>query len=89
MGLVGHYFPCLLQITALVLEVLGQYKIEGKHKGSISPTFYTQLLHTLVVRVAFLCLHFKFVLYWCKPVGATAVRRTLVKLALGDPGWKI
>ena len=32
------------------------------------------------MRPAFLCLSFRFVLYWRKTVGAKAVRRMLVKL---------
>jgi hypothetical protein len=45
--------------------------------------FYAQLLHTQVARAAFLCLRFRFVLYWCKPTGAKAARRTLMKLSPG------
>jgi hypothetical protein len=48
--------------------------------GSISPTFYVELLCVLVSRAAFFCLCFRFVLYWSKTVGATAVCRTLMKL---------
>jgi hypothetical protein len=40
--------------------------------GSISSTFYVQLLRTYVASVAFLCLRFRFVLYWHKPTGAKA-----------------
>jgi hypothetical protein len=36
------------------------------------------------VHTAFLCLRFRFVLYWRKPTGAKAARRTLVKLTPGD-----
>ncbi len=43
--------------------------------------FYVQLLRTQVARAAFLCLHLRFVLYWCKPTGAKAARRTLMKLS--------
>ncbi len=32
---------------------------------------------------SFLCLHFRFVLYWRKPTGAKAVRRTVMKLSPG------
>ncbi len=49
-------------------------------QGSISPTFYMQLLHTWVAPAAFLCLCFRFVLYWRKTVGVKAAHRTLVKL---------
>ncbi len=45
--------------------------------------FNVQLLRTLVVHAAFLCLHFRFVLYWHKTVGTKAARRTLVKLTPG------
>jgi hypothetical protein len=50
---------------------------------SISPMFYPQLLRTLVVCAAFLCLCFRFVLYWRKPTGAKAECRMLMKLILG------
>ncbi len=53
------------------------------YQGSISPTFYEQLLRTSVAHAAFLYLHFRFVLYWCKPTNAKAVRRALVKLIPG------
>ncbi len=52
--------------------------------GLISPTFYAQLLHTQVALAAFLCLHFRFVLYRRKTIGAKVVRRTLVKLTPGS-----
>jgi hypothetical protein len=32
--------------------------------------------------VAFLCLHFKFVLFWCKNIGAKAACKMLVKLTI-------
>ncbi len=35
------------------------------------------------MRAAFLCLRFRFVLYWRKTVGAKAAHRTLVKLTPG------
>jgi hypothetical protein len=52
---------------------------------SISPTFYEQLLRTSVALVAFLCLHFRFVLHCHKPTGAKAARRTLMKLSPSEP----
>ncbi len=45
-----------------------------------SPTFYLQLLRTSVSLAAFLCLRFRFVLYWCKTVGVKAAHITLMKL---------
>ncbi len=51
--------------------------------GSISPTFYMQLLCTYVALAAFLCLRFRFVLYWCKTVGTKAARTLLMKLSSG------
>ncbi len=42
-------------------------------------SFYTRKLRAQV----FLCLSFRFVLYWRKTVCSKAARRTLVKLALG------
>ncbi len=39
-------------------------------------SFYVRKLRAQL----FLCLHFRFVLYWCKTVGAKAACRTLVKL---------
>jgi hypothetical protein len=36
------------------------------------------------VCAAFLCLHFRFVLYWRKPTGAKAGRRKLMKFSPGD-----
>ncbi len=58
----------------------GRRWIRKGQQGSISPTFYAQLLRMLVGRAAFLCLHFRFVLYWRKPTGAKAAHRTLMKL---------
>jgi hypothetical protein len=40
-----------------------------------------QLLRMLVVLTAFLCLHFRFVLYLRKPTGSKAARRMLMKLS--------
>jgi hypothetical protein len=37
---------------------------------------------------SFLCLRFRFVLYWRKTVGAKAARRMLVKLTPGDNPMK-
>ncbi len=50
---------------------------------SISPTFQVQLLLTYVECAAFLCLCFRFVLYWRKTVGAKAARKMLMKLSPG------
>ncbi len=57
-----------------------QKGFNDSYLGSISPTFYVQHLRTLVSREAFLCLHFRFVLYWCKTVGAKSAHRTLITL---------
>ncbi len=51
--------------------------------GSISPTFYAQLLRTQVVSAAFLCPRFRFIFYWRKPTAAKAAGRTLMKLSPG------
>jgi hypothetical protein len=48
--------------------------------------FYVQLLGLYVALAAFLCLYFRFVLYWRKHTCAKAARKMLVKLTLGlDP----
>jgi hypothetical protein len=57
--------------------------LRPRGKGSISPTFYAQLLRTQISRTAFLCLRFRFVLYWRKTVSAKAAHRTLMKLTQG------
>ncbi len=55
--------------------------VENPHPPGVNlPMFYAPLLRTKVVRAAFLCLCFSFVLYRHKNVGAKAARRTLVKL---------
>jgi hypothetical protein len=46
------------------------YNFDEALLGSISPTFYAQLLRMQVGRAAFLCLRFRFLLYWHKTVGA-------------------
>ena len=52
---------------------------------SISPTFYEQLFCTKVFWAAFLYLHCRFVIFWCKEIGAKAARKMLVKLTTGMP----
>jgi hypothetical protein len=42
---------------------------------SISPTFYARLFCTKVLRKAFLSLHFRFELFWCKNIGANALKK--------------
>ncbi len=42
---------------------------------------FTNILRTMLCTQLFLCLHFRFVLYWGKTFGAKAVRRTLMKLS--------
>ncbi len=37
-----------------------------------------------VMNAAFLCLHFRFVLFWSKKIGAKAALKMLVKLTPGD-----
>jgi hypothetical protein len=50
---------------------------------------FTNILHAAFLHVSFgstfLCLRFRFVLYWCKTVGAKAASRTLMKLSPGFP----
>jgi hypothetical protein len=42
-----------------------------------------ELFGTKVLPAAFLYLHFRFVLFWCKNIGAKAVRKFEVKLTTG------
>jgi hypothetical protein len=42
---------------------------------TISPTFYAQLFCTKVLRKASLYLHFRFVIFWNKNIGAKASRK--------------
>jgi hypothetical protein len=44
----------------------------------------TRSFYVCNLREAFLCLHFRFLLYWRKTVGAKAARKTLVKLSPED-----
>ncbi len=55
------------------------------HQGqvSISPTFYWWLYRMKVLLEAYLCLHFRFVLFWCKNIGSKAALKMLVKLTTG------
>ncbi len=46
----------------------------------------TNILCAAFTHVRFLCLSFRFVLYWCKTVDAKAACRTLVKLTPGCDG---
>jgi hypothetical protein len=40
---------------------------------SISPTFYARIFCTKVLREAYLYLHLRFELFWCKDIGANAL----------------
>ncbi len=65
-----------------VVAILGKYFFSGPFRGQ----FHQRSTCSFYVRklcAAFLCLHFRFVLYWRKTVGAKAVRRTLLKLSPG------
>ncbi len=58
-------------------------KQKKREKESISPTFYARLLRTNVLRETFLYLDLRFVLFWCKNIGAKAAHILLMKLTQG------
>jgi len=51
---------------------------------SISPIFYEQLFHTIVLYAAFMCLQFGFLKFWQKDFGAKAAHKMLVTLTLDE-----
>jgi hypothetical protein len=68
-----------LSATATVLRSLEWSLCSGVN--------FTNVLNAVfmyeVASAAFLCLHYRFVLYWHKPTGAKAACRTLMKLSPG------
>jgi hypothetical protein len=72
-------------LTNLLVNLMGQQK---ERQVRVLMTFCSLGFNfTNVLRAAFLCLRFRFVLYWRKPTGAKAARRTLVKLTPGVRGF--
>jgi hypothetical protein len=74
--------------TKKLLEKLSYEKAACKMLVKLTPGVnFTNVLRADFTYVSwaciFLCLCFRFVLYWCKTVGAKAVRRMLVKFTPG------
>ncbi len=63
----------------LLVNVLGQMQLLGVNFINVLRAAFTYVS----CACSFLCLHFRFVLYWRKTVGAKAARRMLMKLSPG------